>query len=71
MSRRFRPSLYLLVFFPIGLAFCAELWPIVMHRPVPDEFGEDLFRIALAGLLLSGIVTVLLTTSIQRGSIHR
>ena len=71
MSRRFRPSLYLLVFFPIGLALCAELWPIVMHRPVPDELGGGVLRIALAGLLLSGIVTVLLTTSIQRGSIHR
>ena len=71
MSRWFLMPLYVLIFFPLGIAFCAEFWPIVMRRPVPDEFGEDLFLIALAGLLLSGLVVMLLTASELRRPVHR
>ena len=71
MPRFLLPLLYVLIFFPLGVTFCAEIWPIVMRRPVPDEFGEDLFLIALAGLLLSSFVTMLLTASKLRRPIHR
>ena len=71
MFRWFIPFVYVLIFFPLGIAFCAEFWPIVMRRPVPGELGEDLFLIALAGLLLSSFVTMLLTASKLRRPIHR
>lgn len=71
MSRWLLTPLYLLIFFPLGVTFCADFWPVVMRRPVPDELGEDLFLIALAGLLLSGVVTMLLTASELRRPIHR
>ncbi|GJD97340.1 hypothetical protein [Methylobacterium iners] len=71
MPNRLFPPLCLLLFFPAGVAFCAEIWPLVMRRPVPRELGEDLLLLGLVALLLTGLVTSLLMVNEERRRVHR
>ncbi|GJD94536.1 hypothetical protein [Methylobacterium iners] len=63
--------LCMLVFLPAGVAFCAEVWPLVMRRPLPNAFGEDFLLITVGGTLLSGLVTAMLMASERSRRVQR
>jgi hypothetical protein len=71
MPRWLFPPLCFVLFFPAGVALCAEIWPLLMRRPVPSGLGEDLFLLGLVALLLSGLVTSLLMVSEGRWRVRR
>jgi hypothetical protein len=61
----------MLVFLPASVAFRAEVWPLVMRRPLPNSFGEDFLLIAVGGTLLSGLVTAMLMASERSRCVQR